>query len=89
MPKPRKQYEISGKDSHSRAVTASDMAWALSVEGYDSTFAVRESPAGSFADTVYLLTNAPIDRVRHYAGLGNVTIKNDSHVSRTIRRGKR
>jgi hypothetical protein len=75
MPKPRKQYEICGKDSHSRAVTASDMAWALGVEGYESTTAVRESAAGSFANTVYLITNAPIDRIRYYAAQGGVTVR--------------
>ncbi len=73
--KPRKQYTVKGKDSYSRAVTAHDIAWALSVEGFDSVSAVRESPAGSFANDVYLVTNAPIALIREYAEKGGVTIE--------------
>lgn len=73
--KPRKQYTIEGKDVYSRHVTASDIAWALGVEGYASTATMRESAAGSFANTVYLVTNAPIDRIRYYAAQGGVTVR--------------
>ena len=77
MPKPRKQYTVKGKDSFSRHVTAHDIAWALSVEGFESTTAMRESPAGSWANTVYLVTNAPIARIRYYAEQGGVTVEKD------------
>lgn len=54
---------------------AQAVAYTLRSAGYAAEQGSIPSPAGSYADTVYVMTNAPMPQVRRAAKHENLTVK--------------